>query len=113
MKVENKPIETTYVEVGEKIEIRQVTANVCDQKDLKNVKGTWERQKGNLEKQLTAMKSMKAEIDAIQDEKAKGFIVRVGIQAGMDIPSDDKLEVLQKQIENLQKEIDAITKYIK
>jgi len=111
--VENKPIETTYVIEGDKVRINQVTANVCDQNDLKNVKGTWERQKGNLEKQLTAMKSMKAEIDAIADEKARSFIVRVAVQAGMDIPSDDKFEVLQKQIDNLQKEIDAVTKYIK
>jgi len=111
--VENKPIETTYVEVGDKIEIRQITANVCDQNDLKNVKGTWERQKSNLEKQLVAMKLMKAEIDAIADEKAKSFIVRVATQAGMDIPSDDKFEVLQKQIDNLANEISAIAKYIK
>jgi len=111
--MENKPIETTYVEVGDKIEIRQVTINVCDQNDLKNVKGQWEKQRDGLKRSLTSLKKLDDEFKAVKDEATLNMITRIAIQAGIDVPSSDKLEILQKQIDNLDNEIVKIAPYIK
>jgi len=111
--MKTKPIETTYSEVDGKIEIKQVTINVCSQDDLKNVKGSWEKQMNGLKKQVEQGKALMDDLEKMTPDMKKhleSIYKEIMVER---YPSKDKIEVMEKQIENLQKEVDGINKFIK
>jgi len=110
--METKELETQYERKGGQIILKQITTHVCNNQDLINIRGQWEKQRANLKTKRDEMEKVNGMLQDIKDEGVRYLLQQLMKQNNMEVPSSDNLEVINKQITHLDKEIEMVTPFI-